>query len=308
MNKRKHVSLLSSPKAWWIEKNKTGFSGIALYFVAVIPGIMAFIGLAADIRTIFTIPVEQIKYYYACIMALFILGVVNVILVYNNNKHRMLLCSHEKNIHIIHKNIIEIFREYRTWSRCGQSSIDIIDYLSKILNEFNTHYMTPNFGSNISASIKYLYKEKLYPIRICENPQSRKMDPEEVSKSFIYNSINEPGKKLSFIYVKDLSKPDDCECSVLGKCDNDIKARALSIYATFIALPIRGGSLRVNSSSFQIRADLGLIGFDMKEPNSFGNIYDHNIDVLGSFADMLSEPIEDLQNVLKDEAILRNAS
>lgn len=302
MDQRLNIQFMSTPIIWIIDKYKTGLNNPLTYIIAIIPGVLGVVGLIADVRTIFDISNNSFNAFLIISSFLFIYGIINIFIVVTNQRQNVRLKRHEANVHIIHKNVIEQIREYRASYKAGLKSHEIINWISRILKDFNTSYMKSNHNGSVAAAIKYVSKSKLHPIRDCENPETRTNTPEDISNSYIYNAINEAGKKMRFIYVKNIKKPDNYECLALGKYKDEVISRAKSNYSTFIALPIRAGKLPASSDAFQVRADLGLLGFDLVEPYGFGNLYDHEVDLLGCFADIMSEPLEDLQKAITNES------
>jgi hypothetical protein len=85
---------------------------------------------------------------------------------------------------------------------------------------------------------------------------------------------------------------------MLSVFKDEIKARAKGRYTSFIALPIRYGTCRIISpSKFEPKPDLGLIGIDLMEPYGFGNLEENEIHILLCFADLISEPVNDLNEL-----------
>ena len=204
------------------------------------------------------------------------------------------------NYRILHKKVVEKIREYHALKKYydrknGKMDAEKIQqHIRDILTSFNDNYMKRLHGQEVSASIKYYKNEKLYPIRVGGDIARRSHQPEEVKKAYVYLALSEPGKKLTYIYVKDLGNLDKYESRVLGKYMADIQKRSQTYYNTFIALPIRGGKLQEVSGDFAILPDFGILGFDLKEKYGFGNFEPQELDFIACLADLLSEPLQDL--------------
>lgn len=151
----------------------------------------------------------------------------------------------------------------------------------------------------VSAVIKYRHSDNLVPIRVGGDKNDRNNEPELTKESFIYEALNETGKAMRYIYVKNLDDPDKYECEALGKHLSDVKKRSQGKYSTFIALPIRTGQLQAGQQSrsvgnFKARQPLGMLGFDRKQKYGFGNFERHELEYIACFVDMMSELVQDL--------------
>lgn len=198
---------------------------------------------------------------------------------------------------VLHKEVIEPIREFYTKKREGNlNCVFIEDTIKNILKSFNDNYMKKAHREAVSVTIKFKINNELYPIRVGYDADDRNSHPENEQESFVYMSLCRTGKKKQVIYVKDIENTDSIENKMLGDNVEDIQARAKGKYSTFIALPIRTGKSITNDTNkkWEIKQDIGMLGFDMKEKYGFGNLYEHEIDIYGCVADLLADPLYDL--------------
>ncbi len=294
------IRFLKNPVIWFKDKWKTGFNHWELYFIASLPSIFLIIGLIANLVSLHAIKPDQLT--LVLLWFLFIYGIINLIFLIIIQRTSVRLERERKTFNIIHKKVIEIFREYFTertqFFKDGNpfTQDDIERNITKILEEFNNNFMSVYHRGEIAVTLKYKKGDFLYPIRVGKDAINRNMDCELINESYVYLALSETGKKLSYVYIKNLDKPDIYETEVLGKRIQDVKTRAKDHYKTFIALPIRSGKLPYSKhkKDFTSRPDLGMIGFDSMEKYGFGNLDKHEIDIFGCLADLLSEPVNDL--------------
>lgn len=300
------ISPFKHPVIWMRDKYETGLNAKGLYVIALLPllpGLLGLIALCADLMTIFgidkaTIASEKITTMLA--VFLFVYGLLNLVFLYVITRASVRLGRERDNYRILHKKIIEEIRDYRTHKRReeGQKkrlSLDEIKrYISEILSKFNDNYMAKMHTAKVSAVIKCRHSNTLDPIRVGGDRAERNNEPELLEESFIYKALNETGKTMRYIYVKNLDNPDKYECEALGKHLSDVKKRSQNKYSTFIALPIRTGQEKHVSSGFTDRQDLGMLGFDLKRKYGFGNFEEHELEYIACFVDMMSELVQDL--------------
>jgi hypothetical protein len=304
MEYHRGISFFKNPWIWLEDKYKTGLNRKATYIIASLPALLLLaIGFLSDLFNLSgknKLSIGSNPEVFVLTISTFVFALLCLIFVCVIQRMGVRLGTERQSASIIHKNVVEEIREYKAFKatkakkkeqlKCG----DIEKQIRNILISFNDNYMKQFHRRKVSAVIKYLKNEKLYPIRIGGDIVKRKTDPEDIDNSFVYKALNEPGKKLSYIYVKNLDNPDKYECAVLGRYKNEICGRAKGKYNTFVALPIRAGRLEGNSSEFTTRPDLGFLGFDLMEKYGFGNLYKYEIDFMACLVDLLSEPVQDL--------------
>lgn len=204
---------------------------------------------------------------------------------------------------MIHKVIIENVREYFSEKRMRQCELtrsEIKQYIIKILELFNDNYMKKMHRPDVSAVLKYRNGDKLFPLRVGGDKADRNRQAEKVSESYVYQSLNMPGKMKPYIYVKDIERPDRYEKNILRPNIERVQERATGKYNTFIAIPIRAGKLVNFSTEFDTQTDLGMIGFDLQEKFGFGNFEEQELHLIACFADLISEIVQDLINAKRD--------
>jgi hypothetical protein len=288
----KDISFLHSPVVWVKVRYFNGLSKGELAFIVVFPFFGVF-GLIADFVTIGKITSDSISILLAYM--LFGYGLINIIFVRELIKTSGRLQNERLFYKVLHKDVVEELREYRTYRKCVNgvvSDVRIKEKIKHILTSFNNNYIKKKYSSKVVATIKYKLNDKLYPIRVGDDANSRDSNAEEECSSYVYQALNEIGRTLPYIYVKNLDKLDAYESGVMGRFTDKIKGRAGSNYKTFIALPIRGGKLP--DMGVDVRANLGVIGFDLNEKYGFGDFGEHELDYIACLADSLSELIEDL--------------
>jgi hypothetical protein len=166
--------------------------------------------------------------------------------------------------------------------------------LEQILESFNNNYMKRMHRFKVSACIKYRNNKKLYPIRVGHDKAERNPQAEKVDQSFVYQSLNMPGKKKRYIYVKNVQNPDKYEQDAIEPNLVKVQDRAKGKYNSFIAIPIRAGKKVNVSEDFATTPDLGMIGFDLNEKFGFGNFEENELHYIACFADLISEIVQDI--------------
>ncbi len=304
MKDHKNVLLKDHPIIWLKIKYLDGLNKSDLALVSMFP-FLAIVGLLADLVSLKTITDENIAIVLAYM--LFVYGLLNIWFV------RALITTYsrvqnEKTFYkVLHKDIIEELRQYRAYrayqnANDYQISLDTIKQtITKILTSFNNNYIKKKYSSAVIATVKYKLNNKLYPIRVGDDANRRDDSIEEEKNSYVYQALNEVGRILPYIYIKDLDKLDAYETGVMGRFTDKIKGRAGSNYKTFIALPIRGG--KWPEMEVDVRANLGILGFDMKEKYGFKNFEESELDYMACLADSLSELIEELISVSEKQLL-----
>lgn len=298
MKRHNNILINKHPVLWFKNKYFAGLSKSNLGVASVTPFIFGLIGLLADFTALNLIVTDNISHVLAYM--LFGYGILNIIFAIELIRIGGRLQNERVFYKVMHKNVIEPLREYRTHkknkSEIGELEHFMHETLKKILDSFNANYMQKKYSQKVVATLKYKLNDRLIPIRSGDEADYRDKSPEEADKSFVYKALSDIGEKLPYIYVKDLDEPDTYECQSMGKFTEQIKNRAGENYKTFIALPIRGGRLPVEA---EVRRDLGILGFDLKEKFRFGNFEEHELDYIACLADSLSEIITDLVSIKK---------
>jgi hypothetical protein len=80
---------------------------------------------------------------------------------------------------------------------------------------------------------------------------------------------------------------------MLGNKKREVIKKALGKYATFFAMPIRGGCIDAKITWHQ-RDNLGMIGFDLQKPYGFADLPEFQLEYIACFVDLMVEPIKDL--------------
>ncbi len=312
MDYHKPITPFSHPWIWIQDKYETGVNAKGLYVVALLPTIFMVVGFVANLWTIFRIPEQEVASEKVLIILgsfLFVFGLINLVFLFLIGKAKVRLGRERDNYKILHKNIIEEIRDYRAHKRGKElqsesfSPDDIQRYIKEILSKFNDNYMKRMHTPEVSAVIKYRDSDNLVPIRVGGDRAERNNKPELLKESFVYQALNEPGKKMRYIYVKDLDKPDKYEYKALGQHLDDVQKRAKDKYSTFIALPIRTGQARHVSGNFTARQDLGMLGFDRSKKYGFGNFEAPELEYIACFVDMMSELVQDLIEAKKQKVV-----
>ena len=302
MEKHVPIALCKHPLIFIRDKFETGVNAKRLYVTALIPSILIFIGLVANVITIFRFPKHDVALETVVIILsslLFVFGLINLVFLHFLSKANIRLGREYRHYNVLHKDIIEKIRDYRTYKRWKESEgetlspDDIKRDIQEILSKFNDNYMKKMHSPEVSAVIKYRHSDNLVPIRVGGDKNDRNNKQELLKESFIYQALNEVGKTMRYIYVKNLNDPDKYEYRALGKHIEDVKSRAGEKYSTFIALPRRTGQQQPEWE-FKARRDLGMLGFDRKKKYGFGNFERHELEYIACFVDMMSELVQDL--------------
>lgn len=297
MLQRDPIYFHRKPLIWIKDKYKAGINQKDAYIIASIPGIFVILGFIANITSL--IQVNPQKLTILLIWLLFGYGLLNLIFITVIQRTGIRMKRDRRTFEIIHRDIAERLRDYFTEKRqiiSSGKSIDeqmIVKHIERILNKVNDNYMKTVHRNKVSVSLKYLKKNKLFPIRIGNDAADRNPNPEHLKESYVYQILTRDGRKINYLYVKDINNPDKHECSALGEYKDELQTRAKTKYNTFIALPIRAGKMKTKSD-FTTRADLGILGFDLKEKYGFGNFDEHEFHIMGCLVDLLSEPVQDL--------------
>ncbi len=302
MKHHSKIYLWKNPVLFIKDKFKTGFNQKGLYAISSLPSIPLIIGLIADFKNIWNIS-DNIT-TLTLLWFLFFYGLINTAMVFVIQRSSIRLRKEKKSFRILHKIICEGIRQYVTDKESSQtlSKDRIAERIEKILAEFNKQFMEVYHRPNITMTLKYLVNDQLFPIRVGDDKDNRLYCPEQKDDSFVYQSLNQTGNKLRYLYVKNINKTDKFENEVILNLV-DIKARARDNYQTFIALPIRSGTVNdvVENSGVKVKHDLGILGIDMKEAYGFGNFESHELDILGCLTDLLALPTSDIIKISKDQ-------
>jgi len=227
-----------------------------------------------------------------------IFGIINICLATNLEKYKIRFDREKSSFSSLHK-ISHHLRDFRSYKDSGRLDQDKTSYLlqavcSILLNE----YMNARHRGDVNLTLKIHKNGRLYPIIRLGKTNTRTNVPEDVEDSGFYKLFSEG--KQRYIYILDISRCSKDELEDLEGYSKKIKARAASHrYRTFIALPINLGMKFVGeeeySPALRISNCLGFIGFDKQDAFSFGNIYDYEVDFLGTVVDSCSEIIRDYQ-------------
>jgi hypothetical protein len=227
---------------------------------------------------------------------LFIFGLVNVWLATFSgqttirNKRMIELAA------VMH-GIAEIIRDYRASKiikgHTGLSKDDIIRNIQHIIDVLGEKFLMPYHRPAPNVTVKYLFNNKMYSIRNGPDVNRREKGTEDRESCHVFNVLQGP-EKLSYLYVKDVQKPDDLEREKMGQLWTDIAARAKNHYGTFIAFPINTGNMSPTLTGIPTREALGILGIDYKRHFAIGNISDYEIQMLACAIDSLSEIVYDL--------------
>lgn len=300
MEKMTKITILKTPKIWFLDKYNAGTNRMGLYLVAIIPSVIIMIGLLADLNILYELSTSQI--FMLTLWLMFFYGVLNVIMMWALQKNEVRLARSRRTYIILNEKIITVIKDYRAQKRDlakrgKQLSEDfIVSIIEKILAGVNDTYLKDMHRKNVAVTLKYCKGGKLIPIRVGGNSEERKsISAESDDKGYVFKCINHFGKSLRFIYVKNLDNLDKYELEAIGVYKKQIKERAGDYYKSFISLPLRGGRIKVSASNGMTSVpNLGIVGFDLKEKYGFGNFSEHEYHYLASFASLLSEPVQDL--------------
>lgn len=293
MKHHRKICFYNTPLIWLKDKVNVGLNQTNMVLIAAIPGLFGLFGFIANAYTIFQFKPENLT--LALLWFLFVYGLLISLLIISHQRTTLRMKRDRKTFNIIHKKIVEKIREYLTNKRNGEMSLEKIeDFIKEILNSFNDNYMRIVHRDSVSSSVKYLFDGQLHPIRVGDDWMNRDKEPEQSSKSPVYNSLSRTGVMRNYLYVKNIAKTDDYELQALGDEIDNLKARCKDKYTTFIALPIRASEMNIKNSKFTAQKELGILGFDLMEEYGFGNIDDYQLDILACLADSLAEPLIDL--------------
>jgi hypothetical protein len=285
-------------KIWIKDKYKTALNQKQISYLFLMPNLFLLFGFIADFFSLIKIKHDTLT--LLLLIFLFIYGIINLCLLFWFQRNRIRLERDRNTFRILHKNVVEQFREYLfKKTKCTKdkqpfTKIEIEKHIRGMLKGFYENFIKHYHGDNITVTLKYRKNDQLISLREGEYAPMRILAPEPLKVSYVYQSLSETGKKWSYIYVKNLDDPDKYETEILGQNLPDVKKRALDNYKTFIALPIRAGKLELDSTEFITRPDLGIIGFDSLEEYKFGNFDPHELDIMACLADLLSELVQDL--------------
>ena len=318
------ITLWRHPCIWVLDKCATGVNAPKLYIVAFIPTIFMLIGFVANLWAIFQLEEQGVGSERAVIILgffLFVFGIINLAFLHLITQAKVRLGREGENYRILHRDIIEKIRDYRSGKRLDRTESkttqeeaasptarEIKREIHTILELFLKSYLYRVHPWKSSAVIKYKdpKNDKLIPIRVGNDASNRNSEPEPLGESYIYQALTATGKKLQYIYVKNLDKPDNHECTTLGVHLEDVKKRAQGKYSTFIALPIRSGeSQDVSGQALTAHSSLGMLGIDLKREYGFGNFEEPEWEYLACFVDMMSELVQDLIDAEKTEYTIK---
>ncbi len=294
------ITIWRTPKIWFLDKYNAGTDRLGLYLAAIVPSVIITIGLLANVTTLYHFNKSQT--FILTLWLMFFYGLINIIMMWALQKNEVRLTRSRRTYNILNEKIITVIKDYRAQKKDlikkgKQLDKDyIVSIIEKILTGVNDTYLKDVHRKNVAVTLKYLKDGKLIPIRVGGNSEERKsLMAESYDKAYVYNCINPIGKKLRFIYVKNLDNLDKYELSAIGIYKEEIKKRAGDYYKSFIALPLRGGRIKMSGSNGMSSVpNLGILGFDLKEKYGFGNFPEHEYHYLTSFASLLSEPVQDL--------------
>ncbi len=289
------ISFIKTPKIWFNDKMMQGINNPSIYIFGLVPSIFVIISLIASLITIINLSATALS--YLTLIFLFIYGLINLVLLLFLQRNIIRLNKTRSLFDLVHKHIITRLRDYIS-ARNGNQVINSelkIKYIEDILTSFNDYIFKKLHRKDIVITLKYLKENKLHNIRIGDNIENRDNNPESIDKSYIYKALTRADKRLKYIYVKDLSKPDLHELQAIGQDLVFIKGRAVDKYKTFIAVPIRSNSISsISTKEVQVKKDLGLLGFDLKEEYGFGNLDFYELNIIFCLSDSLSIIVEHL--------------
>jgi hypothetical protein len=303
-----HISGFKHPIIWFLDKYRTGLNRPGLIALGLVPVILGAISFIANLLTIGGIrPTPPVDSAMRCALwMIFILALLNLAFVALLQRNGIRLRREKENYATLHREVIEGVREYFAQKRYADDPLpksEIVRHIKKLLDAFNTHYMRKMHRPKVSATLKYLDSgsNKLVPIRVGGDCAQRNQSPESVTDSHVYQSLCMPGKTKCYIYVMNIQKPTTIDIAALAPNLQEVQTRAQDKYTTFLALPIRTGKNNAVSKDFTSRTDLGMIGFDLKEPYGFGNVSEQEIHYIACFADLISELVVDLADLGSNE-------
>ena len=221
------ITIWSTPKIWFFDKYNAGTNRFGLYLAAIVPSVIIAIGLVADVTTLYDLDKSQT--FILTLWLMFFYGSLNIIMMWALQKNEVRLARSRRTYNILNEKIITVIKDYRAQKRDlikkdKQLSEDlIVSIVEKILTGLNDTYLKDVHRKNVAVTLKYLKDGKLIPIRVGGNSEERKsLKAESVNEAYIYKCINHFGKRLRFIYVKNLDKLDKYELSVIGVYKNKI--------------------------------------------------------------------------------------
>lgn len=307
------ISILKNPKIWIVDKYYSGIERFGSYLGAIVPSFIAVIGFLSSYKSLTAIDkistpnqvlTSQVSLLRLSLVFLFVYGSINFVLIWALQKNELRIKRLKKNNQIFNENIVHVLQRYRVKKEKlleRKESLDseyIETTIKEILKGVNNTYIKQIHRKDVSITLKYLANGVLHPIRIGIAHETRDQDPEEWEKAYVYKCLVEDGKKITFIYIKNIKNITACEMKYVGRYVNEIKSRAERYnYNSFIAIPLRGGKINLaNGNGYKIEQyeDLGFIGLDLREKYGFGNFSYHEYFFLKNIADLLAEPIKDL--------------
>jgi hypothetical protein len=288
-----------NPWVWILDKWRTANNRKTIYIIGLLPSIIVVFSLYSDVKSL--IGISDNKFLALTIILLFLYGLINLFLISILQRAQVRIDRIQETYAVLHKDIIHKFRDYICENEeKTMKPQEIENTIKNILKSFNDLHMKDKHRPESKVTLKYIYKDKLFPIRE-SNLANRSNDSEKIAKSYIYNYLNNDIQIKPFIYVMDLDDSESKECLSLGDYYHKIKSRAANNYSTFIALPIRTGEfIQISNETIKTKENLGIIGFDMEEKYGFGTLFSHELEILGCFTDLLSIIVKDLQTSLKN--------
>ncbi len=288
------ITFWRCPVLFLKDKIRGLFASFSTYFPTLLTWIFAIFGFITSAWAIYSR--DTVIIFLSAIILIF--GIINTCLATNLEKCKIRFDREKSAFSSLHK-ISHHLRDFRSYKDKKQLDKDkIYDVLKSICNILLDEYMNCRHRGDAGFTLKIHKNGKLYPIIRLGNANTRIMVPENIEDSGFYKLFSEGKQK--YIYILDINRCSKDELEDLEGYSKKIKARAQSHrYRTFIALPINLGMRFVGdeeySPALRVSNCLGFIGFDKQDAFGFGNIYDYEVDFLGSVVDSCSEIIRDYQ-------------
>lgn len=298
-----YISFRKTPRIWIKDKIKTVENKKLLYISGFFPTILAIIGFLVDANTLWNI--EKNALYHIIFVLFFIYGLLNLYFSALLQRSNVRLVRLQKQFEFFHTQMIHSIRDYFTEKSMREKKGISMDAdrteatIKQLLKSFNEMYMYEHHRRDSNVTVKYALNNELHILRYGNNVQNRNAKTEVLKDSVVYRALFNESEKLSYLYVKDIKKPDTKELRALGPNTNELQRRAHGRYNTIVAIPLNNANIRTSAVDTVIQSELGYVSFDVREAYGFGNLYQYEIDIICSFVDLLSILINDLIKLKK---------
>lgn len=291
------ISIKQSPAIWFNDKFFTINNNKKAYIGSFMPAILAFLAIIADVTTIWKI--DKSVTFHIIFALFFVYGLINLYFITMLQRTKLRLSRLHQQFEFFHIELIHGIRDYQRKMKMTTKpneikEEDIIREIEKFMEAFNKQYMYEHHRRDTNITIKYSYQNLLRTIRVGTNINNRKTKPESIQNSTIFNTLFKGDNRHSYLYIKNIKDPDKKETKMLGQNSDVLISRAINKYNTIIAIPLKISNTGTYHNDLKIANNIGYVSFDHDDAYGFGNLYEHELNIICSFVDVLSIMVCDL--------------